>query len=781
MIIRINGGASGISEYLEKGNKSKRFNTRDELDKRVILDGSLGIVDNTLKQFDKELLHDKYLHITLSFKEDYLNESILKNINDEFKEFVFSAYREDEYCYYSEAHLPKIKSLETETGNKEKRYPHIHVVIPLYNLKTGLKDSPLGRVDKIIPYIDSFQEYINHKYSLESPKTNPRDINIGKEEIINRHKTNKKIGNKEWKLKILDIIRDDLTITDVDKLAVRLEHLGFAKVRNSKKFGQPYINFKPWNNSRGFNLKEPHFLNNYLKNRYIEIPNSSNNNIDKHLFNIEEWHERKSLEIRFVDRKSKSIREHYYSLTSVEQLQYLKEAFQKVDQHFQTEQKTTKLRYFDDFTLDNQLIPDMEELDYFADLPHIQQIPHIDDKVEDEQRKENTNTQGESNQHLLTLRTRSNYGSHGKGGRANDKNLLSGDESYDLERYAQIEFNELYKLRNEKYSYRDRYLTPIITEKETKQTWSEKINAIDSRQLLNYLQYNYNLTSEHEITLNKSGKERINGGRRNFTPSDFLTQYMNLSWNEAKVIIDIVLDNQKRGSYKETQKKSSLLWQQFRMSEERKAQRYKPINIKKERRKIFIDNKFTYDTKKSYHLNIAKKRFLKTRRMSQLDELQHLIDERKLLWKDSMNERYLKYLHKKAQKGDSTALFELNRLSPFKERIENLMFSGRKTKNPFSIMNYDNYTVRITKTGNVNYEKNNKVVMIDTQESIKVIDKTAQHIEQALKLAIYRFGSDGFEISNASTRDSRSIESALKKLAIKAPVKYESAEISRLR
>ena len=41
MLIRINGGAGGIKEYLEDGQKKDRFYTRDELDERVILDGDL--------------------------------------------------------------------------------------------------------------------------------------------------------------------------------------------------------------------------------------------------------------------------------------------------------------------------------------------------------------------------------------------------------------------------------------------------------------------------------------------------------------------------------------------------------------------------------------------------------------------------------------------------------------------------------------------------------------------------------------------------------------------
>ncbi|MDR5614935.1 hypothetical protein [Arsenophonus sp.] len=41
MLIRISGGNSGIYEYLENGKKQGREFSRNEIDKRLILDGDL--------------------------------------------------------------------------------------------------------------------------------------------------------------------------------------------------------------------------------------------------------------------------------------------------------------------------------------------------------------------------------------------------------------------------------------------------------------------------------------------------------------------------------------------------------------------------------------------------------------------------------------------------------------------------------------------------------------------------------------------------------------------
>src|SRR6266498_5769001 len=101
MLIRISGGKSGIQEYLEKGHKQGREHSRDELDERVILDGDLDFTNQLIEGI--ESAGERYLHITLAFKEDDISNEVLRKITEDFKHFAFSAYGDGEYNFYAEA------------------------------------------------------------------------------------------------------------------------------------------------------------------------------------------------------------------------------------------------------------------------------------------------------------------------------------------------------------------------------------------------------------------------------------------------------------------------------------------------------------------------------------------------------------------------------------------------------------------------------------------------------------------------------------------------------
>ncbi|EHL8548717.1 relaxase, partial [Salmonella enterica] len=110
MIIRVRGYNDGFGEYLRTGKKQGTTLHRDELDKRLILHGDLGITEQVVNAMPDNG-DDRYLHITLGFKEDYISNELLKTVIDDFRTQLFNAYDEDEYAFYAEAHLPKIKSV----------------------------------------------------------------------------------------------------------------------------------------------------------------------------------------------------------------------------------------------------------------------------------------------------------------------------------------------------------------------------------------------------------------------------------------------------------------------------------------------------------------------------------------------------------------------------------------------------------------------------------------------------------------------------------------------
>ncbi|EMB0626522.1 hypothetical protein U7Q65_005192, partial [Escherichia coli] len=147
MLIRVSGGNSGVCEYLEKGYKQGREYTRDEIDNRLVLDGDLALTESVIDAIPDNG-QERYLHITLSFFEDELPEAKLHDIVQEFKSLLMGAYHEDEFNFYAEAHLPKIKQMpDHKTGNMIERKPHIHIVIPEINMITGNKLNPVGMVE----------------------------------------------------------------------------------------------------------------------------------------------------------------------------------------------------------------------------------------------------------------------------------------------------------------------------------------------------------------------------------------------------------------------------------------------------------------------------------------------------------------------------------------------------------------------------------------------------------------------------------------------------------
>src|ERR1035437_6432473 len=103
MLTRIGGGSdgAGLAHYLRTGEKIGRTKTRDELDQRVVLDGDLDHLAAIINEMDTSRADiERYLHITLGFKEDYLSQETLQAISDEAKEFFLGAYQPGEMNFY---------------------------------------------------------------------------------------------------------------------------------------------------------------------------------------------------------------------------------------------------------------------------------------------------------------------------------------------------------------------------------------------------------------------------------------------------------------------------------------------------------------------------------------------------------------------------------------------------------------------------------------------------------------------------------------------------------
>ncbi|MBE5254656.1 LPD7 domain-containing protein [Mixta mediterraneensis] len=312
MLIRVSGYNAGVKEYLEEGVKNGRDYSRDELDERVILDGDLNLTDRIYKSIP-DRGQNRYTTFTLSFREDEIPNHVLQSITKEFRDFMMYAYEEDEYNFYAEAHIPKIKEVfDKRTGEKIERKPHIHIVVPKVNLLSGRVNDVIGDPNSTEKYLEAFQEYINQKYDLASPREHVRVNPYNSADVLSRYKGDDFRGkNREFKQNLVKEVIDSDIRTRHDFYSA-VARYGETKIRNHGKDNE-YIAVKLEGDEKFTNLKEIIFNDNFIAERKLSKPPLAKNIIADRLH---EWPMR-SKEIKYVAKASKSFRDNYYSLSSV--------------------------------------------------------------------------------------------------------------------------------------------------------------------------------------------------------------------------------------------------------------------------------------------------------------------------------------------------------------------------------------------------------------------------------------------------------------------------------
>ena len=340
MLIRVRGYHDGIKAYLEKGQKQGREMERDEMDERVILAGDLDLTNDIIQSIDTDA--ERYLNVTLSFKEDEVDRELLGEIVREFEAFAFAAYRRDEYNFYAEAHVPRIKSYaDRKTGEPVERKVHVHVVIPEMNLVTGRRLDAFGKVDLNERYLEAFQEHINAKYGLASPKDNRRVQFTDASEMISRYKGDVFEGaNRELKASILEAVmmRD---VTRYDRFRALLTEYGETRTRNAGRESE-YENIKPAGAPKGVNLKEFVFSREFIEldatakrevlesnahAQYVE-PGVSRDTPQIYLNVLDAWHDTHAREIKYLNSGS-SFYKTYQAASPAEQRRILEHREQR--------------------------------------------------------------------------------------------------------------------------------------------------------------------------------------------------------------------------------------------------------------------------------------------------------------------------------------------------------------------------------------------------------------------------------------------------------------------
>ena len=820
MLIRHTGATAGIVEYLETGKKSGREYSRTELDERLVLTGNIRELEQVLNQLEthiktteKDLSADRYDHFTLSFKEEYIDEITLRNIDKEFNRFITAAFG-DEFYYYSEAHLPKIKQLHDFNGENYERFPHIHIVIPKYNMYLDKKENPLGWHNRIIPCIDAFQDYINTKYNLANPKDNRRSISIGKEGVLDRYHPFHSFQNRQQvKNEVFNLIRTNRSIKSVDDLAQALEPYGKVKVRDSEKFGQKYINFLPkdYTGKKAINLKDAVFLDDYLQNRTLAATNQFAQ--QDYTPKLEQWYKKTALEQRFIMPLSETRRAAYFAHDEAYQdkvLQGQVAIHRKLLQEIEYtpseptgERKLVLAKHF-------RQPEHFAQFEHFADIEHFADMPHFTDLTQNTEYNNERNPRnqqvGRANREQFDIRrteqSEPDYQSRQSmpdlsGGSSNTRrnrrntddrtNLLHGNARNDLDNQQTVQNESVFQLRTARYltpTTGEKYAQEVLQRRKTSE-WTDKINAVDCRVLLRLLSHKYGLNEERfNIEPTKQGYDRIVVGNRRISASDFLRQYMNLNWQESRAMIEYALqENSIR-----LPESSQSIFLKARFNREEQAEYVEQQELREqykiEKQAILNRYRFKENPKATKAQNTVMRKLATQQRNYQLQALR---DKYQPLWrsKQKPHERYLEWLHKQAISGNLNALNELQRIYPHyedrqeKETQDLLLQSLYNQPLPQKHFPPDlGLSLRILKNGTIEYcDNQGKTLITNAYHSITVKDKTVENIEKALRLAEMKFGKNGFEIITANRNDLKNIQAAVDKTQIAVSVKEKTSKV----
>lgn len=705
MLIRVRGGKAGVFKYLRDGIKSGRKYTRDELDERVVLSGNMRLAESVVNAVEGQ--GEKYLHITLAFKEDELPVNTLQAITDGFQQFCMSAFRIDEYSFYAEAHLPRIKSYTNKrTGKHVIRKPHIHVVIPELNLLTHKRMNPLGKVDQQTKYLEAFQEHINAKYGLASPKDNRRVAFTDDSTMLARKKGDYFQGiGSEMKQRLLNALieRNVLSFAEFQQLA---SEFGVVRVRNE---GRPnaYLNIR-LGGTKGINLKAYVFSQEFIvlptaekirrmaaeiermaaeSAEYVEvkIPRPSPDEITACLA---EWHEIRARELKYINSGSRALYASYKASAFTGKLAILHEReaafYQRYDNGQRADDELGEMQ-IDLIGSDGDPSPDVGVFDLPSREPEsvIEQL------------------------------------------------LIEHKKDVAEAQFAATEEHKAIKL------------------------------GLDANMLIARLSHTHGVVAEkYPVTQGADGRPRIQCGGRKLNVSDFLTKELHLPWPKADVILREAYAAQQASV--RAQPRTEIrghFWEAYRKTwSARKAEKAKDWVVQKasevgrraqikaeylrDRAGIKADlDKSRSERKAAYSLASMRKTLESARLYQQIALERHALREKH---HPPGREGYKLFLVMLAEDCNSGALAELRRQTlPTKRTASGNTLGAERERDPSIPVVLPSVSYRVDQRGNVTYYADStraKPILVDTGREVEVVDLAVEAVETGVRLALQKFG-----------------------------------------
>jgi hypothetical protein len=756
MIIRFNNGKAGIKNYLETGQSKDRFYDRDELDERLVLSGNLNIIDHVINNIDNS--GEKYLHITLAFKEDYISNNILKDINNEFKDFFLNAYSSDEIPFYSEAHLPKIKSYTSkQTGDLVERKPHIHIVIPQINLLSGtLFGFPY---EKYQEYINSFQEYINSKYGLASPKDNHRYGFNKHSEMVSRYKGDNFVGaNSDFKKQLLDKVLSS-QVENYSDFVNLLKQEYTIKYRNENKLDKDsYINIKNANMARGINLKEyvftKEFLNLSLDNKYKYLDSSSVKSIkyidmgeskkvrQDYIENLNIWNTLLSHKEKYINiGGSKKDRITFDNLSSDAQITMINQKKEKFYNRINERDINAGKSIQTDYTRDTGA--------YLRTI--IECCKHIEQNGRDvSEVSRNIDSIGQQIKTTILSRRRGDIEEYKRDSLRRSAESDTRDEGDSGDDRHEINSSVVQQLVSEyNNNLFNNYNMDLIRNQS-------KYLAADI--LLELVARTHGVIPEkYEITKGYDGSDRIKCGNRIYSVSDFLTKEVNLRFSQAAPLLQTALQMQNEVYIEmgyDPQKKPYLFGEykswlvQYKVNKDQEYNNYK-VEVKTKRDKIRNHYKLLIkedreDKSLLFYAKEKKIRELKSALTKELSALNlavgHDWANLRSRYNLELQNAYKIFLAEKAKLGDDIALVELRRM---RVNFDEYQKSGEIRH----VDRYDEYRLHFDYsvdklTGNIVYSINGTDVLTDVGRRLDIFQANDDTLGVAITLAIQKFGTN---------------------------------------
>jgi hypothetical protein len=692
---------AGIKEYLEEGRKDGRDYSRAELDERVILIGDLQLTDAIINSMDKQ--GERYTHATLAFKEDNIPVETLEAIAVDFRDFAMAAFDVDEYNFYAEAHLPKLKSYTNQrTGEFVERKPHIHAVFPEYNLLSQQNLNPFGKVDQQTKYLEAFQEYANVKYGLASPKDNRRVAFTDESTMIARYKGDYfKGANHDLKERILSDVLDQ-GVTDFDQFRAVVTRYGETKTRNASKAAE-YLNVKPDGAAKGINLKEYVFSREFiempadekrrrlagdLRQKYEDRQPPRPTPADIAAL-LKEWREVRAAEVKYLNSGSRKAYAAYRDADPEQRRAMLAER---------------AADFYAKHRAGQEIEPEPEPPAQTRAQHSREPAPLPSPAQERDGRPADTVVGQRIAEH------------HEKAARGTDA--------------GRVEFDTIKR-------------------------------ELDAARLLAAVSRTHGVMPEkYEVTKGKDGSDRIRCGSRNLNVTDFLTQEMHLPWREAAPILHRTYAEQ-TGREAPHQARSAPhrdLWTDYRREwqprqrEQREQdwqeQKKRELERRDELRRRYNAERRTIQNDRN-RKPAERKAALSLARMNKVtgqialrDQIDRERAELKARYQMKPADQYRAYLTERAGLGDADALAELRRQRgrqpepTTRERIEDK--DGRQ---PEAAPIMKPATYKVDQDGNVTYfDQKRRAMFTDTGPAVEFDQTERDTLETGLRLALAKFG-----------------------------------------